>query len=97
MRPRIDTGNGRNTNPCKVGNTCVSPPSRGLKVINGLSIVLMDFACNGSDNKASLICMKWAESFSSFVNKSDMLFFPAICWTLMKPSWTASRIAFSRI
>ena len=62
------------------------PPPEGLKVINGLSIVLMNFACNGSDNKAPLICIKWAESFSSFVNKLDTLFFPAICWTLIKPS-----------
>ena len=75
----------------------VTPLQRGLKVINGLSIILVNFAYNGFDNKASLICMKWAEFFSSFVNKWDTLCFPGMCCTLMKPSWTGSRIVFSWI
>ena len=74
---------------------CHPPPEAPQWIIYYTTVV--NFVCNGSDSKVSLICMKWVKSLSSFVNKSDTLCFPMMCCTLMTPSWTAFRIAFSQI
>jgi hypothetical protein len=51
----------------------------------------------GLETNKSRHVMKWFVSFSSLVNASARFCLPPMCSTVIKPSWTCSRTAFSCI